>query len=162
MEVIRLAPARVTRLALLDTNPLAEPAERAAARDEQIGRAYKLGLSSVIRDEVKPQYLADGPRVAPILDTCLAMAESLGIDTFVNQSRALQTRRDQCVALRNVAVPTLILCGEHDSLCPVERHRLMQSLVPGATLAIIPGAGHLPTLEQPALTNTALAEWLHR
>jgi pimeloyl-ACP methyl ester carboxylesterase len=45
-------------------------------------------------------------------------------------------------------------------LCPVSRHELMAKLIPDARLEIIEGAGHLPTLEQPELTNAALARWL--
>jgi len=55
--------------------------------------------------------------------------------------------------LRGVDVPALILCGRDDMLCPVSRHELMAELIPDARLEIIEGAGHLPTLEQPELTN---------
>jgi pimeloyl-ACP methyl ester carboxylesterase len=69
-------------------------------------------------------------------------------------------RPDQSDTLRGVDVPTLILCGRDDTLCPVSRHELMAELIPDARLEIIEGAGHLPTLEQPELTNAALARWL--
>ena len=55
-----------------------------------------------------------------------------------------------------------MMCGEDDSLCLPERHQLMHELVPGSTFKIIPGAGHLPTLEQPELTTEALAQWLQQ
>ena len=160
MEVIRLAPDRVTRLALMDTNPLAEAAERAALRDEQIDRVLSGDLETVIRDDMKPHYLADGSDRTDILDLCLDMALALGPDVFARQSRALQTRPDQCETLRGVDVPTLILHGAEDRLCPAERHELMRDLVPGAILARIDDAGHLPTLEQPKPTNEALEKWL--
>jgi pimeloyl-ACP methyl ester carboxylesterase len=160
MEMLRQAPDRLTRLALLDTNPLADLPKQVELRDAQVKRVQTGRLSSVMRDEMKPNYLADGPRSAAILELCMAMAEELGPDVFVSQSRALQTRRDQQETLQNVTVPTLILCGEHDSLCPLQRHELMRDLVPNAKLAVISGAGHLPTLEQPELTNRELATWL--
>ena len=160
MEVIRQAPARVTRLALLDTNPKAEVPEIAARREPQIEKVGKGGLRGVMRDEMKPNYLTDGPNMGQILDLCMAMAETLGPDVFVRQSRALQTRPDQRDTLRTVKVPTLILCGEDDALCPIHRHELMHDLIPHATLTIVKRAGHLPTLEQPAATNEALASWL--
>lgn len=162
MEVITRAPERVTHLALLDTNPVAEPPERASARLPQIDAARKGQLRRIMRDEMKPNYLADGPRKAEILDLCMAMADTLGADVFVDQSRALATRPDQCDALRRVSVPTLILCGEDDTLCPLDRHEMMRDLIPGATLSVIAGAGHMPTLEQPDLTNDALRDWLAR
>jgi pimeloyl-ACP methyl ester carboxylesterase len=84
----------------------------------------------------------------------------LGAAVFTRQSRALQTRPDQQSALTRVQVPSLVLCGEHDALCPPERHRLMASLISGAGLVVVPGAGHLPTLEQPEAVNSAMGAWL--
>ncbi|MDX8350327.1 alpha/beta fold hydrolase [Cognatiyoonia sp. IB215446] len=162
MEVIRQAPERVTRLALLDTNPKAEDPAIAARREPQIAKVRKGGLRTVMRDEMKPNYLTDGPNTGAILDLCMAMAETLGPAAFISQSRALQSRPDQQDTLRRITVPTLVLCGEDDALCPLHRHTLMHELVPGATLTVIKGAGHLPTLEQPDATNEAIAEWLTR
>lgn len=162
MEVMRQAPERITRLALLDTNPKAEAEVVAQKREPQIAKVGNGQLRSVMRDEMKPNYLTDGPNMGQILDLCMAMAETLGPDVFVRQSRALQTRPDQQETLRKVDVPTLILCGEDDTLCPLHRHELMQTLIPHATLRVIEKAGHLPTLEQPQKTNEALATWLNQ
>lgn len=160
MEMIHQAPERITRLALLDTNPLAEKPEVAAGRTPQIEAARNGQLRRVMRDEMKPRYLADGAGRGAILDLCMAMAESLGPDVFIDQSIALRNRSDQCETLRSVAVPTLVLCGEADGLCPVERHELMRDLIPGSKLVVVAEAGHLPVLENPAATNAALADWL--
>jgi pimeloyl-ACP methyl ester carboxylesterase len=160
MEVIRQAPDRVERLALLDTNPRAELPEVQARRAPQIAKVEAGGLESVMRDEMKPNYLAEGPHRADILDLCMAMARSLGPQVFVAQSRALRDRPDQQDTLRGVTVPTLILCGRADALCPVERHALMHRLMPHARFHIVENAGHLPTLEQPNDTTAALARWL--
>lgn len=160
MEVLRQAPKRITRLALLDTNPKAEAEVVAQSRLPQMDKVRAGALRAVMRNEMKPNYLTDGPRMGQILDLCMAMAETLGATVFINQSRALQTRPDQQDTLRAVTVPTLILCGEDDTLCPIHRHELMHQLIPGSVLTIIKGAGHLPTLEQPDLTNEALAQWL--
>ena len=149
MEIVRQAPDRVTRLALLDTNPLAEEPARASAREPQIERVWQGGLRAVMRDEMKPNYLTDGPNRAGILDLCMDMAEALGPEIFVEQSRALQQRPDQCGTLRAVRVSTLVLCGEDDRLCPVERHELMHELVPDSKLAVVPGAGHLRRWNNP-------------
>ncbi len=161
MEVFRQAPDRITRLALLDTNPKAETDAVAAYREPQIAKVKEGKLRAVMRDEMKPNYLTDGPNMGQILDLCMAMAETLGADVFIEQSRALQTRPDQQDTLKTVRVPTLVLCGEDDTLCPLHRHQLMHDLIPGSTLTVIKGAGHLPTLEQPDATNKALAKWLN-
>jgi len=160
MEVIAQAPDRVDRLALLDTNPRAELPEVQARRAPQIARVLAGGLEEVMRDEMKPNYLTDGPNRPAILALCMEMARGLGPQVFADQSRALRDRQDQQHALRRVTVPTLVLCGRGDVLCPVERHELMHSLIPHSTLQIIENAGHLPTLEQPEQTTAALARWL--
>jgi pimeloyl-ACP methyl ester carboxylesterase len=160
MEVLHQAPGRVTRLALMDTNPLAELPAVQTRRAPQIAAVQAGRLEQVMRDEMKPNYLVDSPDMPRLLDLCMAMALDLGPQAFVNQSIALRDRPDQCATLRGVRVPTLILCGRHDRLCPVERHQLMNALIPHSTLEIIENAGHLPTLEQPQLTNAALRRWL--
>ena len=113
-----------------------------------------------MRDEMKPNYLTDGPRRAEILDLCMAMAEDLGPAVFVRQSVALRDRPDQTETLRDVKVPTLILCGRDDALCPVERHETMHALIADSVLHIVDGAGHMPTLEAPDETTDALRRWL--
>ena len=160
MEIIRQAPKRITKLALLDTNPLPDPPEKAQMRMTQVQKALDGRLHEVMRDELKPNYLTNGPNRDRILDLCMKMAEDLGPKVFADQSHAVQHRPDQRETLKNVRVPTLVLCGEDDRLCPPARHQLMHDLIPGSRLGIIPGAGHLPTLEQPEITNRNFERWL--
>jgi len=160
MEVQRLAPHRVSGLALLDTNPLAEIPEVQQNRLKQIEKVKAGDLLGVMRDEMKPNYLVDSNNKAEILDQCLQMAMDLGDDVFISQSIALRDRPDQVETLRSVSSPTLILCGEQDKLCPPERHQMMHELVSDSTLAIVPNAGHLPVLEQTDETNRYLQDWL--
>jgi pimeloyl-ACP methyl ester carboxylesterase len=160
MEVIRRVPLRVTRLALLDTTPFSETPAQAAAREPQIARARAGRVAEVMAEDMKPEYLAPGPGRAGVLKTVMAMAQDLGPEVYVRQSRALQRRPDQQRTLRAVRAPTLILCGRHDGLTPVRRHELMASLIPGATLEVLEDAGHIPTLEAPEATTEALDRWL--
>ena len=162
MEVLAQAPERVARLALLDTNPRAETPEFGARRQPQIEKVKAGGLRGVMRDEMKPNYLAPGPFRNEILDLVMDMAHTLGPDVFIRQSRALQRRRDQQGTLRKCRAPTLILCGAHDALCPVKRHTFMAELIHGADLKVIESAGHLPTLEAPDETTQALRDWLRQ
>lgn len=160
MEVFRRAPDRVTRLALMDTNPLAETPQIATAREPQIVAARAGRMLEVIREEMKPNYLAPGDTQKAVLELVMDMADALGAEVFVRQSRALQRRPDQQTTLRKCKVPTLVLCGAHDALCPVKRHEFMAELIPYGQLCVIEDAGHLPTLEQPAATTAALRKWM--
>lgn len=160
MEVVRQAGERVAGLALLDTNPLAEAETVKHKRAVQMERACAGRLFEVMRDEMKPNYLANGPERQNVLELCMEMAMDLGPQVFCNQSVALRDRIDQTQTLENYKNPTLILCGLEDALCPVSRHQLMYELMPHATLRIVQGAGHLPTLEMPIETTKAIAGWL--
>lgn len=160
MEVMRQARNRVTRLALMDTNPFAEATDRQAIREGQISKVRSGGLRDVMRDDMKPLYLSDTPNRAAILDICMSMALDLGDEVFIQQSRALANRPDQTATLAEVKVPVLILHGAEDMLCPAEKHRAMYDLIPGAELVTINRAGHLPCLENPVETTAALQRWL--
>jgi len=160
MEMLAQAPDRITHVALLDTNPLAESSEVAARRSPQIAMALTGGLAKVMRDEMKPNYLAGGPDQGAILGLCLDMALALGPEVFARQSRALAGRADRQAALAAFTGPALVLMGAEDRLCPRDRHDLMHRLMPQSRLVIISGAGHLPPLEQPSATLAALSAWL--
>jgi pimeloyl-ACP methyl ester carboxylesterase len=162
MEILRRAPDRITRIALMDTNPLAETPVNAANREPQIVKVRSGRLMEIMRDEMKPNYLAPGPYRGEVLDLVMEMAETLGPDVFIRQSRALQRRKDQQATLRKCKVPTLVLCGAHDQLCPVKRHTFMAELIPFAELVVLENAGHLPTLEQPGETTAALRTWMQQ
>jgi pimeloyl-ACP methyl ester carboxylesterase len=160
MELLRRAPERITRLALMDTNPLAETPQSAAAYEPMIIGARAGRLDEVLRGFMKPDYLAPGPQRLAVLNQVFEMGRDLGPEVLVRQVRALQRRRDQQPTLRRCRVPTLILCGAHDTLTPVKRHAFMAELIPYARLEVIEGAGHLPTLEAPEATTAALRAWL--
>lgn len=160
MEMLRLAPQRVERLALMDTNALADPPETRAIRNRQISDVRAGKLQVVMRDELKPNYLAEGPHRNQILDLCMEMATGLGAEVFIAQSMALRDRADQRETLRRCAVPALVVRGEVDTLCSLEKHQIIRDCIPGSQFVIIPDAGHLPTLENPKPANEALLTWL--
>ncbi|TCL08988.1 pimeloyl-ACP methyl ester carboxylesterase [Shimia isoporae] len=160
MEILRRAPERVTRIALLDTNPLSESPTSAAAYEPWIVKAMAGQLDDVMADFMRPEYLAPGAGRAKVLAQVQAMARSMGPEVFVQQARALQRRMDQQKTLRRLKCPALVLCGEHDGLTPVKRHQFMAELIPYAELRVIADAGHLPVLEQPEATTKALQDWM--
>jgi pimeloyl-ACP methyl ester carboxylesterase len=149
MEILRRAPDRVTRIALMDTNPLAETPQSSAGYEPLVAK-LRAGLIAEAVDMMLGR------------DVLAPVAEALGPDTLVQQVRALQRRSDYQAVLRRCQVPALVLCGAADGLTPPRRHEFMAGLIPGAELCVIDDAGHLPVLERPAGTTSALRGWLAR
>ena len=162
MEIYSQAPNRIEKLILMDTNPKAELDEVKLKREPQIREVNKGKLLEVMRDEMKPNYLAESENKRSVLNICMDMALSLGPDVFINQSRALQSRLDQQNTIQSINIPVLIMCGSEDKLCPVERHEMMHNMISDSDLKIINNAGHMPTLEQPRETTEVIKEWLMR
>ena len=160
MEIMNQDRGRVTRLALMDTGPFAESPKHQAIRDGQISKVKSGGLRDVMRNDMKPRYLGNTSDCTAILELCMAMALDLGDDVFIQQSRALASRPDQTAILAKITVPTLILYGAEDKLCPAKLHHTMHDLIPGSELVTINSAGHLPCLENPVETTVALQHWL--
>ena len=161
MEMLRQAPERIERLALLDTNFRPDTKDKQAVRDRQIEAVGQGSLASVLRDDLKPGYLAECHRSnATLLSEVLAMGLNLGPEVFKRQALALRNRPDSTATLKSVRCSTLLLCGDEDRLCPPLLHEQMAALIPNARLAIIPDCGHLSTLEQPEIVNDLMRDWL--
>ncbi|MGJ8546988.1 MAG: alpha/beta fold hydrolase [Sulfitobacter sp.] len=160
MEILRRAPDRVSRLALLGTSPLAETPTEAANREPMIVKMRAGRMGEVLREEIKLSHLAPGPYRNEVLELAMDMGTVLGPEVYIRQSRAMQRRKDQQATLRKCKVPTLILCGAYDTRYSVKRHEFMAELIPNARLHVLEDAGHLPMLEQPGQTTDALREWM--
>jgi pimeloyl-ACP methyl ester carboxylesterase len=159
-EVIRQAPHRVTRLALIDTGSRADPPERKEQRLQRNELARREGAGAV-QDELMPvlihkDRLADKPFTAMIRQ----MAEDIGVEGLLRQHAAIMGRPDNRPFLASIRCPTLVLVGREDVLTPVELAQEIAAAVPGARLEIVEHCGHLSTLEQPEAVNRALRAWL--
>lgn len=162
MEILRRAPDRVSRIALMDTHPLAETPVVAANREPQIVKVRSGRLLEVMRTEIPATALAAGPYRNEVLALVAEMAQTLGPEIYIRQARAMQRRKDQQATLRRCRVPTLVMCGAHDTVTPVKRHEFMAELIPYAQLSVLEHSGHLPTLEQPDEATAALRKWLQQ
>ena len=161
MMMAALEPERIGRLALLDTNHLADAAGRYDIRNRQIEEVKAGKLRHVMCEEMLPHYLAEANAArTDLTDLMIAMAMDLGEDVFVAQSLALRDRPDQSPFLGRFKGPALVLHGTEDRLCPPERHRDLAALLSDAMLVAVPGAGHISTLENPEAVNAALVAWL--
>jgi pimeloyl-ACP methyl ester carboxylesterase len=160
-ELLRQQPERIRAMVLCDTNPAAETAAKAAMRRAQQQHVREGALADVVRDELKPAYLAAANRERKdLLDLTFTMAMDLGPDVFLSQSEALLQRPDSWPLLPAIACPTLLLCGAEDAVCTPALHRAMTDAIPSSRLSLVPDAGHLPPLEQPETFASLLLEWL--
>lgn len=160
-EIWRQAPERVNRLALLNANARQEDDARRAARQALLARVLRGELREVVVDSLKPGYLAASHRQdRELLRLILAMAMDLGDEAFVRQSRAVGGRADSVATLPTISVPTLVLCGQEDRICPVGFHELMHERIANSRLAVLENCGHLSTLERPDRVNEEFVRWL--
>jgi pimeloyl-ACP methyl ester carboxylesterase len=165
LEVVRRAPGRVERLALLDTGCRARP-PGAAGDGERAGRhallasAREHGMRAMARTWVQPMVHPERLADAALIDAILAMFARRTADQFEGQIEALLARPDATDVLRAVACPVLFLCGREDGWAPPSQHEEMAALVPGARLAILDRCGHMAPMERPEAVGAALVEWL--
>lgn len=160
-EIMRQAPERVERLALLDTGYRADTPERIAARQDLIARAERGGGARLAQELLMP-VLVHKARLGDkaLVDTVLQMAVDTGLAAFKRQEAAIIARPDSAHILPTIRCPTLVLVGREDALTPVAQHREIADAVPGARLEIVANCGHLSTLEQPEAVSRALRAWL--
>jgi pimeloyl-ACP methyl ester carboxylesterase len=160
LEILRRAPGRVSRLALLGTSARTDTPEQAERRREAI-RLAEGGDFGSVADRMLPN-LVHPDRLS---DECLAsairaMAARLGKDGFLRKQRAIMGRIDSRPHLSRIACPTLVLCGREDVSSPLALHEEMAALVPGARLEVVERCGHMSAMERPAEVSAALRRWL--
>jgi pimeloyl-ACP methyl ester carboxylesterase len=158
-EILRQAPERVTRLALIDTQARPDTEEAKERRRGLIELSSK-GQFKGVTPRLLPLLLHPDHLDGPIATSVIAMAERVGQEAFIRQQSAIMGRIDSRPGLAAIAVPTLVICGAEDTLTPPALAEEMAQGIPGAELLIVPGAGHLAPLERPEAVNRALIEWL--
>jgi pimeloyl-ACP methyl ester carboxylesterase len=161
-EIMRLAPERVLKLALLDTSPLPDTPEQTSQRRAFISLAqtgdYEALLSQAMPTMFHPEHQDDPGLCA----TSVRMGLIVGVEGLIRQEEAVLTRVDSRPVLASIKVPTLVLVGDKDPLTPPSLAKDMSIAIPGARLVIIPECGHSSTTEQPEAVNQALIEWITR
>ncbi len=159
-ELMRQAPERIEKLALLDTSARADTPEQTATRHAMIEMAEGGRFPDVV-ETLTLRFLQPSRREEPVLEAILhAMASDTGAAAFVRQEKAIISRPDSRPSLPQIGCPTLVLTGENDELTTPEMAQEIAGGIPNARLVIVPDCGHLSTLEQPEAVNAALADWL--
>ncbi|EHM03102.1 hydrolase, alpha/beta domain protein [Acetobacteraceae bacterium AT-5844] len=161
LEVVRRAPERVTHLALLDTSARPDTEEQARRR-RGLMALTRSGQFKGVTPRLLPSLLHPDHVEGPLGHEVREMAERVGREAFLRQQQAILQRPDSRPMLSGIAVPTLVAVGEHDILTPPELAEEMAAAIPGAELARIPGAAHLPTMEMPEAVNALFRAWLAR
>lgn len=159
LEVVRRAPERVTRLALLNSSALA-PTEaqlsdwKALATDAREG-SFSALVSRYARG-ILPAHRQDDRRLLARVE---AMARSCGPRVLLRQLAAQSARVDARPGLSAITVPTLVISGARDEVCPPARQQELAAAIPGARLEALADVGHLSPFEAPERVSELLAAW---
>lgn len=161
-EIMRRAPHRVLRLALLNTTARPEPAEKMKAR-QTLSQLMESGRFAEVVEQLLPLAIHTGPGSDPaLLEEARKMAFRCGPEKLSARNRAMMTRPDSRPTLRTIACPTLIVAGRQDRpVTPAETEELVAG-IPHARLILIEACGHLSSLEHPTVVTRALGEWLQQ
>lgn len=159
-EVMRQAPERVDRMALLATLAPNDGPAQTARRQGYIDLVESGRFADVIEERIPMLFAADRRDDAALLDIARQMAADTGAETFLRQQRAIMTRADSRPDLPGMDVPVMLLWGDADGIATPAHQQEMLDGLPDARLQVIAGGGHLATLEQPDAVNAALLGWL--
>jgi pimeloyl-ACP methyl ester carboxylesterase len=160
LEIVRQAPERVARLALLSTSASLDPPEITERRRRQIALAQDGRFDAVAGMQFP--LLVDRSRLddEDLQTLVRLMADETGAEAFVREQTAIIGRADSRADLAAIACPTLVVVGAGDNLIPPQRSAEIADAIPGARLVTVAECGHLSTLERPAQVTEALMEWL--
>jgi pimeloyl-ACP methyl ester carboxylesterase len=159
-EILRQAPERVAKLALINTQARPDTPEATTRRRGMIARA-RAGDYSAILDELFPGFVHPSRLgEAALRQLVHDMGDDIGVEAFVRQQTAIMGRADSRPMMAWIKCPTLVLTGDADNTIPNSLSVEMAQGIPGAKLTILPSCGHLPQVEQPQASADALVEWM--
>ena len=161
-EILRQAPERVARVALLDTMARPDTPDVSAARRAQMQLATHGPFADVVTALIPRLVHRSRQDDAELARLILRMSEEVGVAGYLRQQTANIGRIDSRPTLKDIRCPALVLVGDSDQLTPPERAAEIADGIPGAELVVVPECGHLSTLERPAAVNAALQAWLTR
>lgn len=160
LEIMRQAPARVLKLALLDTSARPDTAEQIKRRRALVASARTGDFLTLASDALSSIVHPSRKDDADLREINVRMATAVGVEGFAQQTDAIITRIDSRPSLSAISIPTLVLVGDSDPLTPPELSEEIAAAIPNARLKVVPQCGHASTLEQPDAVNAALIEWI--
>lgn len=159
LEIIRKAPERVSRLALLNTSAR-EPSDEQRGSWAALASRTKAGAFHEIAVELGRETLPASRRDPDLVYRNITMATTVGAEGFARQLTAQASRPDFMPTLARISVPTLVLTGGLDHVCPPLRQDELASGIPSAKHVTLRQVGHMSPLEAPQQVAAALREWL--
>lgn len=157
LEVFRMAPGSVERLALLDTGVHPRAVGEETKRGELVALARSHGMEALAARWLPPMLHPDH---AALLGPLTEMVKRSTPEMFANQQKALLDRPEARTVLNAIRCPTLVLCGRQDTWSPVSQHEEIAAAIPQSKLVIVEECGHMSPVEQPKAVTKALREWL--
>jgi len=163
--LFRHAPRYFRAMVLADTRSQGDTPEGIEGRKRMIALVRGKGAPAVA-DEMLPKLLADATRLQQppeVAERVRALILANSAEAIAGALTALMMRPDSTPLLKSIHCPTLVLVGDHDAVTPPPLSEELHRGIAGSELAIVEGAGHLSSIEQPAAFNAALARFLeHR
>lgn len=160
LEVVRQAPSRVQRLALLDTGVHAVSEGEPARREALLQLSRSEGMAAVAARWLPPMLHPDHAADPVLVASLTAMIERYSVEDFAGQIQALYARPDATAQLSRIDCPVLLCVGREDTWSPLEQHQAMARHLRDARLVIIEHSGHMTPVEAPEAVSAALIEWL--
>lgn len=162
LEIYRLAPQRVTHLALLNTGVHPKSEKEIPGRMRLINAAKLHGMAILADEWLVPMMSPKGLENRSLMAALAQMVMGYSVEDFEKQIQALINRPDAEGQLANISVPTLLLSGTQDTWSPVTQHQVIQQKITGSELVVIDDAGHMAPVEQPENVAAALHSWLQK
>lgn len=159
-EILRRAPERVTRLALIGTSARPDTESASGRRRRLIERVEAGGFEQIVEDLLPSIVARERREDSALVERLGSMMRRVGPEAFCRQQRAIIERPDSRPDLPRIVVPTLVAAGDEDALMPGDVQQEMADGIPGARRATIEGCGHTTPLERPERVESLLRAWL--
>ena len=159
LALARRRPAKLAALALLDTRAAADDDAGKAKRDESIATVRSAGVAP-IAEAMVPRLLASyALSNADLVERVKRIMLRQKPETVAADLAAMRDRPDARDALLDIAIPTLVVVGDADTLTPPSDSRAMVDAIAGSRLVTVPAAGHLTPMERPGAVAAALGDF---
>lgn len=160
LEIMRISPDRVNKLALLSSNPFPPKAEQQQTWQKFIKMTENNQFIDITKEYLLPVLVNEENQSNQMVNTIIQMAENIGPKAYLNQLRAVMDREDQTSILSTITCPTLLMVGAKDVVCPITMTEYMKNIIPNSEMKTVENAGHLVTLEKSAEVTKTMRNWI--